>query len=79
MPKLTNCSLQAQRVAVEIGSHMAKVDLLTLSSPLPFIICLSTPAPLSAAFSTLLPTVSPNVLILHVNLSGVLKMEKDGF
>lgn len=28
VPKLTSCSLQTQRVAVEIGSRMAKLDLL---------------------------------------------------
>lgn len=33
-----------KRVAVEIGSHMAKLDLLTLSPPLAFIISLSVSA-----------------------------------
>lgn len=48
VPKLTNCLLETQRVAVEIGSHMARLDLLTLSSspphPLLSIISLSVPA-----------------------------------
>ncbi len=43
VPKLTNCSLQTQRVAVEIGSHAAKLDLLTLSPPLNIITSLSVP------------------------------------
>lgn len=58
VPKLTNCSLQTQRVAVEMGSHMAKLDLLTLS-PLRVFFFFHHCSPLSLA--------PPR----HVNLFGV--------
>lgn len=54
-----NCSVETQRVAVEIGSHMAKLDLLSLSPLLPFIISLSASACLS------LSSCSPRCCFFH--------------
>lgn len=74
VPKLTNCSLQTQRVAVEMGSHMAKLDLLTLStrSLLLFLFLPLPLAPLNVTFpSCAILWTSFIFLILDVNLPTV--------
>lgn len=74
VPKLTNCSLQTQRVAVEMGSHMAKLDLLTLStrSLLLFLFLPLPLAPLNVTFPSCAILWSSFIfLILDVNLPTV--------
>lgn len=55
MPNLTKCSLHTQRVAVEMGSDLPKLDLLTVSlTRFYYSFSLSGPVVLpSVAFSTL--------------------------
>lgn len=59
MPNLTKCSLHTQRVAVEMGSDLPKLDLLTVSlTRFYYSFSLSGPVVLPVLLFPLCPTVN---------------------